>query len=217
MKKIPFDAKFRPEIESGEFKVVTKDDRPVQILSWEMKGNYPILGCLMEKQTDYEGENTWEEERPKAFNLQGIPSNYVPSSGGELYIVIPDSEESVLETTLASMLDYAKNHAKPDADVVSIFKDRIIECVALEKSTLDESTSADDASKRTLHGLWRDASEEPEAGRELITLSSKGIKVYPNPKNNRMAWPFFTRISRITSWFYSDELLPESERSKEKQ
>lgn len=208
MKKIPFDAKFRPEIESGEFKVVTKDDRPVQILSWEMKGNYPILGCLMEKQTDYEGENTWEEERPKAFNLQGIPSNYVPSSGGELYIVIPDSEESVLETTLASMLDYAKNHAKPDADVVSIFKDRIIECVALEKSTLDESTSADDVSKRTIHGLWRDASEEPEAGRELITLSSKGIKVYPNPKNNRMAWPFFTRISRITSWFYSDELLP---------
>lgn len=208
MKKIPFDAKFRPEIESGEFKVVTKDDRPVQILSWEMKGNYPILGCLMEKQTDYEGENTWEEERPKAFNLQGIPSNYVPSSGGELYIVIPDSEESVLETTLASMLDYAKNHAKPDADVVSIFKDRIIECVALEKSTLDESTSADDDSKRTIHGLWRDVSEEPEAGRELITLSSKGIKVYPNPKNNRMAWPFFTRISRITSWFYSDELLP---------
>ncbi len=212
MKKIPFDAKFRPEIESGEFKVVTKDDRPVQILSWELKGNYPILGCLMEKQTDYEGENTWEEERPKAFNLQGIPSNYVPSSGGELYIVIPDSGESVLETTLASMLDYAKNHAKPDADVVSIFKDRIIECVALEKSTLDESTSADDDSKRTIHGLWRDASEEPEAGRELITLSSKGIKVYPNPKNNRMAWPFFTRISRITSWFYSDELLPEEKK-----
>lgn len=208
MKKIPFDAKFRPEIESGEFKVVTKDDRSVQILSWEMKGNYPILGCLMEKQTDYEGENTWEEERPKAFNLKGIPSNYVPSSGGELYIVIPDSEESVLETTLASMLDYAKNHAKPDADVVSIFKDRIIECVALEKSTLDESTSAYDDSKRIIQGLWRDAAEEPEAGRELITLSSKGIKVYPNPKNNRMAWPFFKRISRITSWFYSDELLP---------
>ena len=69
--------------------------------------------------------------------------------------------------------------------------------------------SADDDSKRTIQGLWRDATEEPEAGRELITLSSKGIKVYPNPKNNRMAWPFFTRISRITSWFYSDELLPE--------
>lgn len=74
--KTAFNIKFRPEIEAGEFKVVTADGRPVTIQRWDMKGNYPILGYLMEKQTDYEGENTWEEERPIAFDLKGNPDGY---------------------------------------------------------------------------------------------------------------------------------------------
>lgn len=208
MKKIPFDAKFRPEIEIGEFKVVTKDDRSVQILSWEMKGNYPILGCLMEKQTDYEGENTWEEERPKAFNLQGIPSGYVPAKGGELYLLRADEEDSALDYELAAMFDYAKSHAKNVAELTSVFRERIIKSVLLDHSSSVGSTAKANEGNRTIESLWHDAEEEPEAGRELITRSSKGIKVYPNPKNSHMAWPFFTRISRISSWLYSEDLLP---------
>lgn len=34
--KIPFDIKYRPQIESGEYKVETRDGRPVKIISFEM-------------------------------------------------------------------------------------------------------------------------------------------------------------------------------------
>lgn len=36
MAKIPFDIKYRPQIESGEYKVVTKDNKHVRIISWDM-------------------------------------------------------------------------------------------------------------------------------------------------------------------------------------
>ncbi len=36
MAKIAFDIKYRPQIESGEYKVVTKDNKNVRIISWDM-------------------------------------------------------------------------------------------------------------------------------------------------------------------------------------
>ena len=36
MAKIPFDIKYRPQIENGEYKVVTKDNKNVRIISWDM-------------------------------------------------------------------------------------------------------------------------------------------------------------------------------------
>ena len=43
MKRIPFDVKYRPEIESGEIKVVNGKGKPVTILKWDMQGNFPFL------------------------------------------------------------------------------------------------------------------------------------------------------------------------------
>lgn len=37
MSKIPFDIKFRPQIESGEFKVETRDGRTARIICWDSK------------------------------------------------------------------------------------------------------------------------------------------------------------------------------------
>ena len=36
MAKIEFDIKYRPQIENGEYKVVTKDNKNVRIISWDM-------------------------------------------------------------------------------------------------------------------------------------------------------------------------------------
>lgn len=44
MKAIPFNIKYRPQIESGEYKVVTREDRPVEIRIWDLKGDFPIVG-----------------------------------------------------------------------------------------------------------------------------------------------------------------------------
>ena len=37
MAKIPFDIKYRPQIESGEYKVETRDGKPVRIICWDKK------------------------------------------------------------------------------------------------------------------------------------------------------------------------------------
>ena len=42
MNKIPFDISFKERIERGEVKVVTRDNREVTIIKWDLKGNYPI-------------------------------------------------------------------------------------------------------------------------------------------------------------------------------
>lgn len=49
MKKIPFDIKYRPEIESGKYKVVTAEGRPVRIICWDKReygGNKTLIALI---------------------------------------------------------------------------------------------------------------------------------------------------------------------------
>lgn len=132
MRKIPFNIKYRPEIESGEMKVVNGRGNPVTILKWDMQGNYPILGIVMTNQINYEGDESWEEERPFAYNDEGWAAGSAPSEKKELYLLVEGSDLPALEKELSGMLDYAKNYSKPDADIIGIFKDRIYDCVKCE-------------------------------------------------------------------------------------
>jgi hypothetical protein len=52
MKKIPFDIKYRPEIESGKYKVVTSCGEPCQIVKWDCRGQYPLLVLIDDGDTD---------------------------------------------------------------------------------------------------------------------------------------------------------------------
>ena len=52
MAKIPFDIKYRPQIESGEYKVKTRFGEPVEIVKWDCRGEYPILACIFDGDTD---------------------------------------------------------------------------------------------------------------------------------------------------------------------
>ena len=132
MRIIPFNIKYRPEIEAGEMKVVNGQGKAVTILKWDMQGNYPILGVVMTNHTNWDGDESWEEERPFAYSAEGHPTGYIPAHKGKLHLLINEADPSALDKELASMLDYARNHAKPEADVVSIFRDRIVECVRNE-------------------------------------------------------------------------------------
>lgn len=77
--KIKFDMKYRREIESGKYKVVTADYKPVTIERWDMKGNSPVLASMMVSVCDYEGENSWEEERAFCYGKEGTCSSMCPS------------------------------------------------------------------------------------------------------------------------------------------
>ena len=45
-KKIPFDLQSKQDIIDGKISVVTRNDKPVEILCWEKKGTRPIVGVI---------------------------------------------------------------------------------------------------------------------------------------------------------------------------
>ena len=75
MKKIPFDIKYRPQVESGKYKVVTRIGKPVRIICWDLNGPQPIVGTICEKQMhqdiiqvfDKNGKY-WKESDSKSHN-----------------------------------------------------------------------------------------------------------------------------------------------------
>jgi hypothetical protein len=90
--KIPFDIKHRPQIESGEYKVVTGDDRPVRIISWDKKayvGRYEIVALVPTLQGDTE-----------TVQLYCRDGTFIASAWNEkfkLFIVTPEPELTEFE------------------------------------------------------------------------------------------------------------------------
>lgn len=53
MKTIPFDLKYRPEIESGECKLVTREGFAARIVCWDAKGDWPIVALYDDNGDEY--------------------------------------------------------------------------------------------------------------------------------------------------------------------
>lgn len=80
--KIPFDIKYRPQIESGEFKVESENGHPVRILCWDARNffGWPIIGLYFNGEVDLVIE----------YNIHGASGNRNTS----LVIVTPDPVKS---------------------------------------------------------------------------------------------------------------------------
>lgn len=125
MKAIPFNIKYRPQIESGEYRVVTREDRPVEIRIWDLKGDFPIVGVY------YDAKNNRETA------VQVTAEGRCSVTPGEEYcddffIITSKPEITEFRKELTTMVDYAVNHAKSGVNVVDIFADRIFEYAKLE-------------------------------------------------------------------------------------
>jgi len=96
--KIPFDIKYRPQIESGEYKVETRDGRPVKIIYWEAKGPAPIIGLFM---TD-DGSETTVEVHPNGrwSDDESYELDF------DLFIVTPEPELTKFEKELESFYNH---------------------------------------------------------------------------------------------------------------
>lgn len=106
--KIPFDIKYKPQIESGEYKVVTRNGSPVRIICWDRKSageGQPIIALV--ENGHYEN-SIWVEEN-------GV---YKGTMGHEydLFILTPESELTEFEEMLYSIFD-AYNGLKIDVRV----------------------------------------------------------------------------------------------------
>lgn len=92
MSRLKFDIKFRPQIESGEYKVVTGDGRPVKIVCWDKKafrGRFEIVGLVSTSQGDAETVQLYYQDGTLIASYWN--ENY------KLFIVTPEPELSEFE------------------------------------------------------------------------------------------------------------------------
>lgn len=97
--KIPFDIKFRPQIESGEYKLETECGHPVSIMDWEWIDRNENK-CLAVKVLMDEGYNIGY-----LFDYDGKRHSIFPSdSDSDLFIITPEPELSEFEIKVQEIL-----------------------------------------------------------------------------------------------------------------
>lgn len=110
--KIPFDIKYRPQIESGEYKVETRDGRPARIICWDIEYYYPQykIGALIKND---EGEDFFFLTEKGYFCIK---ESGECDSNNDLFIVTPEEELTEFEQEVSDIVEYCKKNGKNVAD-----------------------------------------------------------------------------------------------------
>ena len=86
MAKIAFDIKYRPEIESGKYKVVTKDNKNVRIISWDMHtgSGDKIVALVTGQGGEFEKNRTYYLDGRCCSSQHDSTSLFILTDGPEL-------------------------------------------------------------------------------------------------------------------------------------
>lgn len=110
--KIQFDIKYRPQIESGEYKVETRDGRPARIICWDIEYYYPQykIGALIKND---EGEDFFFLTEKGYFCIK---ESGECDSNNDLFIITPEEELTEFEQEVSDIVEYCKKNGKIVAD-----------------------------------------------------------------------------------------------------
>lgn len=109
--KIPFNIKYRPQIESGEYKVETRDGRPAKVIYWDAKADDGA--CIIALIPGYGGEEAYQHfPNGKAFSSKSSDEDCA-----DLFIITPESELTEFEQELINFFN-ERNTILPDKDGV---------------------------------------------------------------------------------------------------
>ena len=114
--KIPFNIKYRPQIESGEFKVETRDGKPARIICWDRFAIEPYDKCNIVVLVTF-GNNS---ESAYYYYQDGHlwdKSNDEGDSNLDLFIITPEPELTEFEQELVNFFN-ERNAILPDKDGV---------------------------------------------------------------------------------------------------
>ena len=92
-----FDIKYRPQIESGEYKVETRDGRPARVICWDRKGSLPLVVLVPTKNGD---EYSYDYTSDGSYHLGTRKSEL------DLFIITPEQELSEFEKELESFYNH---------------------------------------------------------------------------------------------------------------
>lgn len=141
--KLPFDIKFRKQIEDGTYKLVTCCGEPVKIISWDRKhSTYPIVALKTLEKYDSILEYSIDGTSP-------IPSD-------DLYILRTDDVPSEFDVYLKKFAEHVSSKTPTEDDLardIEEWKDRLL-------------AVAKDESKRQIK---RELEEEPNGWVDRVT------------------------------------------------
>lgn len=114
--KIKFDIRYRQQIESGKYKVITDNGTPAQIERFDLEGNYPVLAVIKTRVCNYEGDDVWIEDRPYIFTTDGInPRN---GQHRRLFIETGDNLSEAERVLYNKINDHVRNRETVDEEEV---------------------------------------------------------------------------------------------------
>ena len=136
MKKIPFDIAYRPQIESGEYKVVTRDGSPARIICWDRKVTEPYDRCTLVALV------TWISNNESSHFY--YPDGHIwdkSKDGGDshfdLFIITPEPELTEFEQKFAEIInDWQKTAPNTMSDITNRIKDDATKLLELAKKEL---------------------------------------------------------------------------------
>ena len=126
MAKIPFDIKYRPQIESGKYKVETRNGLSVRIICWDRKHGHPIVGLAYEKATGC-------ESYVNAYADGTTSANEKLKFSDDLFIVTPDEEWGEFETRLLDWLSDDTSGEIPMERMKELVRNRAAELLSLAR------------------------------------------------------------------------------------
>ena len=105
--KIPFDIKYRPQIESGEYKVVCGERNfPARIICWDARGvndKRHIVALSSAKEDTAESILRYYEDGH-------LISDYARHGTNDLFIITTEEELTPFEQEVSDMVEYCKEH-----------------------------------------------------------------------------------------------------------
>ena len=186
--KIPFDIKYRPQIESSEYKVETRDGRPARVVCWDRFSTEPYDNCnIVALVTRDKSESTYY------YYQDGHLWNKANGEGDsplDLFIVTPEEELTEFEQEVSDIVEYCKKNGKIVADGYAKRHAKLLLSIAREQFIKDgyviEKKAFHDVVKKVDPKVMKEVSknidntERTEFEQELINFFNEGNAILPD-------------------------------------
>ena len=167
--KIPFDIKYRPQIESGEYKLETECGHPVSIMDWEWIDRNEKK-CLAVKVLMDEGFNIGY-----LFDYDGKRHSILPSdSDSDLFIITPEPELSEFEDALKDCVNM-RGPENPMTDEGARNNATILRAIAFKEFKENEASHMKEAYERGKAKALRTHATELTENLDKSGLDKDGI------------------------------------------
>ena len=165
--RLPFDIKFKPQIESGEYKVFLENGNPVRILAWDLPGDYPIAAA------------DWPSDDETDIHVETYTEDGCDGLDVDLFIITPKEELSEFERRLVKFyndrngLPYDKDGVYNRHDLDELLHNTAAELLVIARKEAEKDLPRwKKCGEGTLRTYW-DEHLEYRCGERYLVMNSR--------------------------------------------